>query len=81
MEYGLAIMPRAVKQLARTPPPMRRRIDTALQRLRHDLAGDVKHLSGHDPKYRLRVGSYRVLFNIESGTIIIHDIVDRKDAY
>lgn len=60
---------------------MKGRIDAAIVRMRDDLAGDAKHLSGHDPKYRFRVGSFRVLFNIERMTIVVHTIVNRKDAY
>ena len=42
---------------------------------------DVKKLVNHQPRYRLRVGDYRVLFDIENNTMIIKAIVHRKDAY
>jgi mRNA interferase RelE/StbE len=31
--------------------------------------------------YRLRLGDYRVLFEFESGTILVYRIRHRKDAY
>jgi hypothetical protein len=34
-----------------------------------DLAGDVKQLTNSTPEYRLRVGDYRVLFEIEGNII------------
>jgi mRNA-degrading endonuclease RelE of RelBE toxin-antitoxin system len=37
--------------------------------MRVDLAGDVKRLSNMTPSFRLRVGDYRVLFEIEGDRI------------
>ncbi|MGQ4915559.1 MAG: type II toxin-antitoxin system RelE family toxin [Candidatus Asgardarchaeia archaeon] len=43
---------------------------------------DIKKLRGYKNHYRLRIGSYRVLFEFESGdTILIHAILHRKKAY
>jgi len=36
-----------------------------------NLSGDVKRLSDSTPEYRLRVGDYRVLFEIEGNGIVI----------
>jgi mRNA interferase RelE/StbE len=41
------------------------RIIDALEKLQDDLAGDVKRLTDFTPEYRLRVGDYRVLFEVE----------------
>ena len=49
--------------------------------MKDNLRGDVKKLTDFTPEYRLRVGAYRVLFEIENDTIIIYRIVHRKDAY
>ncbi len=46
-----------------------------------DWAGDAKKLTAQEKKYRLRVGSFRVLFQLEADTITVYDIKDRKDAY
>jgi len=42
---------------------------------------NVKKLTKFDPKYRLRVGSYRVLFDVAKEKIIICRIKHRKNAY
>jgi mRNA interferase RelE/StbE len=49
--------------------------------LQTDLSGDVKKLAAKDGKYRLRVGSFRVLFTLENDLIMVHVVKDRKDAY
>ena len=43
--------------------------------------GDVKHLTNYSPEYRLRVGEYRVLFEIEENVVIIYRIRHRKSSY
>ena len=47
------------------------RIAKAIMGLRSDLAGDVKRLTNFTPEYRLRVGDWRVLFEVESDRIVI----------
>ncbi len=42
---------------------------------------NIKKLVNHNPPYRLRVGNYRVLFDIEDDEIIIVNIKHRKEAY
>lgn len=46
-----------------------------------DLAGDVKKLTNFAPEYRLRVGNYRVLFEVDHGTVTVCRVRHRKDAY
>ena len=45
------------------------------------VTGDVKRLSNYSPEYRLRVGDWRVLFNVVDDTISIERIAHRSDAY
>jgi len=45
------------------------------------IKGDVKQLTNFTPEYRLRIGDYRVLFEIEEETIIIYRIRHRREAY
>jgi mRNA interferase RelE/StbE len=47
----------------------------------NDLKGDVKRLTNFTAEYRLRVGDYRALFEIEGQTIIIYRIRHRREAY
>jgi mRNA interferase RelE/StbE len=58
------------------------RIADALERLADNLFGDVKRLTTFTPEYRLRVGQYRVLFEIENeNEIVVYRIVHRREAY
>ena len=50
-------------------------------RLQTGLHGDIKRLQRHDVMYRLRMGDYRILFDVVGGSIIIRRIKDRKEAY
>jgi mRNA interferase RelE/StbE len=43
---------------------------------------DMKNLTNFTPEYRLRVGRFRVLFEIEDRIrIIVYRIVHRREAY
>jgi len=47
-----------------------------------EVNADVRRLQGYDPpRWRLRVGRYRVIFALEPGQLIVERIVDRRDAY
>lgn len=73
MTYKLGFTKRADKDLRDLPPQVQARIVVKLRCLQEDLSGDVKKLTNFTPEYRLRIGDYRVLFEIEdnTGTIII----------
>jgi mRNA interferase RelE/StbE len=81
MRYRLEITAEALAQLRALPKEQRRRIGQKLDALQTDLTGDVKKLAGQEGKYRLRVGSFRVLFTLENDRILVHVVKDRKDAY
>jgi len=49
--------------------------------LEEDLAGDVKKLKGSRNECRLRVGDYRVLFELEGRKATVYAAGDRKDIY
>lgn len=42
---------------------------------------NIKKLSNYEPSYRLRVGDYRILFDVQSNEIDIARVLHRKDAY
>lgn len=52
-----------------------------IEHLRHGLAGNIKRLRAAETAYRLRMGDYRVLFDIEADVIVIRKIGHRKDVY
>jgi mRNA interferase RelE/StbE len=81
MEYEIEFKPRAVKDLQSLPRSMSQRIVEKIEALRTDLAGDVKRLTNFTPEYRLRVGDYRVLFEVEASKVIIYRVKHRSDVY
>ena len=71
-----------VLQILRSAPKEQRRgIGYRLHLLCEDLNGDVKKLAAALPAYRLRVGSFRVLFTLENQTINVFAVKNRRDAY
>ena len=66
MNYTVGLKPRATEDLRRIQKQDASRIADALEGLADDLFGDVKRLTNFTPEYRLRVGQYRVLFEIEN---------------
>ena len=81
MKYRLSISQAAIEQLRALPKDLRRNIGFRIESLREDLQGDVKKLKGHPPRYRLRVGGYRVLFALAGDFIEVYAVKDRKDIY
>lgn len=74
MKYTIRWRERAVRQLRAIPQP------TALTILRElTLLGDnprrpdsnVKKLAGYEDRYRLRVGDYRVIYDVMDGQLVI----------
>jgi mRNA interferase RelE/StbE len=71
MQYTIEFRPRAIKDLRSINAKQQARIILKIEALEQDLAGDVKRLTNFSPAYRLRVGSYRVLFGIERERVIV----------
>lgn len=67
----------AQKFLAKQPISTQERIKAAAQALP---AGDVKKLQGQ-PYYRLRVGSFRILFDRDGNVILVIKIDNRGQVY
>jgi len=63
------------------PSRIQARVIARVEEMSNDLKGDIKRLTSFTPEYRLRVGDYRVLFEIEEKTIIIYRIRHRREAY
>ncbi len=84
MPYQIIIRPTAEKSLDKIPLPARRRIADALEELRGDPrpAGVVK-LTGDENLWRIRVGNYRVVYEIHDDRLIVLvlRVAHRKDVY
>ena len=74
---NILVAPAAAKALKRLPRNQAERIMGAIGKLP---GGDVKRLQGR-PEYRLRVGSWRVIFLMQAETITVTDIGSRGDIY
>jgi mRNA interferase RelE/StbE len=71
MLESIDFKPRAIKDLQAVPVEQRRRIVEKIEGLVPTLAGDVKRLTQFTPEYRLRVGEYRVLFEVEGSRVVV----------
>ena len=76
--FQISYSKKAVKFLKRQDVPSQKRLIAAISRL--PLEGDIKKLQGIDG-YRLRVGNFRVLFNVNGIIIDIIDIGNRGLLY
>jgi mRNA interferase RelE/StbE len=81
VRYEIEFKRRSVKDLKSVPANDHRQIVAKIEAMKDDLTGDVKRLTNFSPEYRLRVGDYRVLFELDGNKIMIYRIKHRKDAY
>ena len=81
MVYEIEFRPRAVKDIESLSADVARRIVRKIERMRTDIAGDVKRLTNFSPEYRLRVGDYRVLFAVVGDQIQVFRVLHRREAY
>ncbi len=81
MEYRIEFKPKALKDLDSLRRDGARRVVERIYRMRNNLEGDVKHLTNFTPEYRLRVGDFRVLFELAGNQITVYRVVNRRDAY
>ena len=81
MKYNVELKPKAIKDLKGLPKTEGKKIIEKLKLLEDDLQGNVKRLTNYAPEYRLRVGDWRVLFEVDDKKIIVYRIRHRKEAY
>ena len=81
MKYDVQLKPGAVKDIKGLPTHVQSRVLAKIETLSRDLKGDVKRLTGFTNEYRLRVGDYRILFEIEGKSIVVYRVRHRREAY
>ena len=81
MSYEIVVKSRAGKDLKKIPKVDATRIADKLEMLSTEISGDIKRLTNHTPEYRLRVGQYRILFEVDGTEILVYRILHRKEAY
>lgn len=89
MAFRVLLHPAVVKTLSRLPRADRQRIKQTLRRLEDDpitkrAGADVKRLTGtrgREDLFRLRVGTYRAVYSVRGGDILVTDLFARGRAY
>lgn len=81
MNYRVQFNPKAIKDFEKLPQNIQKRVNNKIMAMQNNLQGDIKKLTNYTPEYRLRVGDYRVLFEIEDDKLIIYRIKHRRNAY
>lgn len=72
----------ALKDFKKIDSSYKERIKEAISNLQYfpDIS-QIKKLTNYTPKYRLRVGNYRILFDVKDNKIIVARILHRKESY
>ncbi|WP_262849454.1 type II toxin-antitoxin system RelE family toxin [Mumia quercus] len=82
--YRVELTGAAAKQIRRLDPAAQRRVLAALTRLEVDpRPAGVKKLTGFDDAWRIRIGDYRVLYEISDKTVLVtvFRVAHRREAY
>lgn len=82
--YRIEFKPRAIKQLRKLPGDIIAKVSRQIDQLAENPRPDgCKKLSGTEYSYRVRVGSYRVVYSVFDDVLIIQviKIGHRKDIY
>ncbi len=83
-DYEVILRPAAQRDLRKISEPFYGRIVTALNNLKENpRPAGVRKLAGQDNEWRLRVGDYRTLFEIDDLERIVRvfRIAHRREAY
>lgn len=84
MTYRVQIKASAVKEIAALPKREQRRVVSAIEALAGDPRPEgVRKLTGIEDAYRVRVGDYRIVYQIsdEVLTVFVVRVGHRKDVY
>jgi mRNA interferase RelE/StbE len=82
--YRVELTPAAQRDLRSLDRPMLRRIDAKIQSLAEEpRPHGVEKLAGESDVYRIRVGDYRILYQIDDTVVIvlIVRVRHRRDVY
>lgn len=79
--YHIKYTESALADLRSLPKRETEQILRKITRLEHGLHGNIKRLQNTDVGFRLRMGDYRVLFDVTGDTILIQKVGNRKDVY
>jgi mRNA interferase RelE/StbE len=83
MRYSIEFVPSAKRALSKLSLEVRRRMQVAIDRLAlNPLPPGASKLQG-EPGYRIRVGDYRVIYDVEHRrlTVLVIRIGHRREVY
>ncbi len=84
MSYEIQILPKATRQLKGLSIEVRQEVSRIIQLLAHEPRPiGVKKLSGEKDIYRVRVGNYRVLYQIIDTVlvVVVVSVGHRREIY
>lgn len=84
MTYRVEFTTAAARQVRKLPPPMRRRILEAIEGLEEEpRPHGAKKLVGEKVAWRLRVGDYRVIYEVIDAHLLVTVVraAHRREAY
>ena len=83
-KYRIEISATAEKQLHKLPRDAQKRVVRSILRLEEEpRPRGCRKLAGYEDVFRIRVGTYRVIYSIENETIVVVvlKVGHRKDVY
>jgi mRNA interferase RelE/StbE len=84
MNYEIQFSPLAKREIKKLPPQILERVGLVLDELAHDpRPPGVKKLQGLDDTYRVRVGDYRIVYEIQDNLLIVLvlSVAHRREVY
>ncbi|MEW6327828.1 MAG: type II toxin-antitoxin system RelE/ParE family toxin [Thermodesulfobacteriota bacterium] len=82
MKYRLVYANRAIKDIQRLEPAVKKRIGRVLLRYEENpLKYAVRLTESKLGTYRFRIGDYRVIFDLEDDEIVVLRVGHRRDIY
>ena len=84
--YATSLTKNAAKSYNKLPEKSKNRVEAALNELQYSFAPnklDIKKLKGRKNVYRARLGKWRIIYRVDTKekSILVHDILPRKNAY
>ncbi len=70
-----------LSDLRKVPPSLRRWVESAFQKLKTDPFRGRKMEAVEIGRWRLRVGDYRIRYDIIGSDVVLHRIRHRKEVY
>lgn len=73
---------KAIKDLSKIPKADAKKIFSKIEALqKFPYVPNLKKLTNFEPPYRMRVGNYRVLFDVVDNTLTVYRVKHRKESY